>query len=37
MALVGVGVLLVTDRFTWLNSRFGFLNDWIQSAERALQ
>jgi cytochrome c-type biogenesis protein len=37
MALVAVGLLLVTDRFTWLNSRFGFLNDWIQSAERALQ
>ena len=35
--LVFVGLLLVTNRFTALNSRFAFLNDWIGSLERALQ
>ncbi|MEE2677686.1 MAG: hypothetical protein VX546_03815, partial [Myxococcota bacterium] len=35
--LVGVGLLLVTDRLTWLNTRFAFMNDWITAAERALQ
>ena len=35
--LVGVGVLLVTDRLSWLNTRFQFMADWISTAERALQ
>ena len=37
MVLVGVGLLLVTDQLSWLNSRFRFMNDWISAAERALQ
>ncbi|HJO25515.1 MAG: cytochrome c biogenesis protein CcdA [Myxococcota bacterium] len=37
MVLVGVGILLVTDRLSWLNTRFAFMNEWITSAERALQ
>lgn len=37
LVLVGVGGLLVADRFTALNSQFQFLNDWITAAERALQ
>lgn len=37
MVLVGVGFLLVTNQLTWLNSRFGFMNEWISAAERALQ
>jgi cytochrome c-type biogenesis protein len=35
--LVGVGMLLVTDRFSDLNRRFSFMSDWINAAERALQ
>ena len=35
--LVGVGVLLVTDRLSWLNTRFQFMAEWLSSAERALQ
>jgi cytochrome c-type biogenesis protein len=35
--LVGVGVLLVTDRLSWLNTRFQFMAEWISAAERALQ
>jgi len=37
LILVGVGLLLVTDRLTWLNTRFAFMNDWITAAERAIQ
>ena len=35
--LVGVGLLLVIDRLSWLNSRFSFMNEWVNAAERALQ
>jgi len=35
--LMGVGVLLVTDRMSALNSRFTFMTDFINAAERALQ
>ncbi|HEX5065459.1 MAG TPA: cytochrome c biogenesis protein CcdA [Myxococcota bacterium] len=35
--LVGVGMLLVTDRFSDLNRQFSFMSDWINAAERALQ
>lgn len=35
--LVGVGGLLLTDRLTWLNSRFSFMSDWVNAAEKALQ
>ena len=35
--LVGVGVLLVTDRLSWLNTRFQFMAEWISAAEKALQ
>jgi cytochrome c-type biogenesis protein len=37
LVLVGVGFLLVINRFTMLNGPFAFLNDFIASAERALQ
>ena len=37
LVLVGVGCLLVTDRFTALNSQFQFLDRWITAAEKALQ
>ena len=37
LVLVGVGMLLVTDQLTPLNSRFAFMNEWISTAERALQ
>lgn len=37
LVLVGVGVLLVTDQLSWLNSRFSFMNEWISAVERALQ
>ena len=35
--LVAVGGLLVTDRLSWLNSRFSFMSDWVNAAEKALQ
>jgi cytochrome c-type biogenesis protein len=35
--LVGVGVLLVTNQLSRLNSRFQFMTEWISAAERALQ
>jgi cytochrome c-type biogenesis protein len=35
--LVGVGVLLVTGRLSWLNTRFRFMADWLSAAERMLQ
>jgi cytochrome c-type biogenesis protein len=37
LVLVGVGVLLMTDQLSRLNSRFQFMNEWISAAERALQ
>lgn len=37
LVLVGVGLLLLTNQFTALNSQFQFLNDFINAAERALQ
>jgi cytochrome c-type biogenesis protein len=37
VVLVGVGLLLVTNRFTALNSHFAFLNHWITAVERSLQ
>ena len=37
MILVGVGMLLVTNQLTRLNSQFSFMNDWISAAEKALQ
>jgi cytochrome c-type biogenesis protein len=35
--LVAVGVLLVTDQFTTLNSRFTFMTKLVAAAERAIQ
>ena len=35
--LFGVGLLLITDSLSWLNSRFAFMNEWVNAAERALQ
>ena len=35
--LVGVGVLLLTDSLSLLNSRMRFMTDWLSAAERALQ
>ncbi len=35
--LVGVGLLLVTDRLSALNSRFQFMTEWVSAAERMLQ
>lgn len=37
LVLVGVGLLLMTNRFTALNSQFQFLNDFITATERAIQ
>jgi len=37
LVLVGVGLLLVTDRLTVLNSQFSFMTRWLSAAERALQ
>jgi cytochrome c-type biogenesis protein len=37
LVLVGVGILLVTDRLSDLNRRFAFMADLINAAERALQ
>jgi len=37
LVLVAVGVLLLTDRFTLLNSQFSFMTRWLSAAERALQ
>jgi len=37
LVLVGVGFLLAINRFTALNGPLAFLNDFIASAERALQ
>jgi cytochrome c-type biogenesis protein len=35
--LVGVGILLVTDQLTVLNSQFQFMNEWVSAAERMIQ
>jgi len=35
--LVAVGLLLVTDQFSALNSRFSFMNEWVAAAERFIQ
>ncbi|MCZ6782360.1 MAG: cytochrome c biogenesis CcdA family protein [Proteobacteria bacterium] len=35
--LMAVGVLLVTDQFSRLNSQFRFLTDFVNAAERVLQ
>jgi cytochrome c-type biogenesis protein len=35
--LMGVGVLLVTNQFSTLNSRFAFMAGWVEAAERAIQ
>ncbi len=37
LILMAVGMLLVTDQFTRLNSQFGFVADWLTRAEQALQ
>lgn len=37
LVLVGVGFLLLTDRFTMFNRQFSFLNDFVNAAERMLQ
>jgi cytochrome c-type biogenesis protein len=37
LVLVGVGFLLVTDQFSSFNSRFSFMGDFINAAEKALQ
>ncbi len=37
LILIGVGGLLLTDQLTVLNRRFAFMNDWITTAEQALQ
>jgi len=37
LVLVCVGLLLVTDQLTRLNSQFSFMNDWISAAEEALR
>src|SRR5262245_45226681 len=37
LVLVGVGFLLVINRFTALNGPLAFMNDFIAAAERALQ
>jgi hypothetical protein len=34
---VGVGILLMTDQFSTLNSRFSFMADLVAAAERAIQ
>lgn len=35
--MVGVGLLLITDSLSWLNSRFAFMNEWVNAAEGWLQ
>jgi cytochrome c-type biogenesis protein len=37
LVLVAVGLLIVTDRLTLLNSQFSFMTRWLSAAERALQ
>ncbi|MCH2171149.1 cytochrome c biogenesis protein CcdA [Myxococcota bacterium] len=35
--IVAVGLLLVTNQFTRLNSQFKFMTDWLAAAEKAIQ
>ena len=35
--LMAVGLLLVTNQFSILNSRFAFMAEWVAAAERAIQ
>jgi cytochrome c-type biogenesis protein len=35
--LMGVGVLLMTNRLSWFNAHFGFLADFVVAAEELLQ
>ncbi len=35
--LMAVGVLLMTDQFAMLNSKFSFMTRWVAAAERAIQ
>jgi len=35
--LVGVGILLLTNQLTALNSSFEFMNHWVSAAERMIQ
>ena len=35
--LMAVGVLLMTDQFATLNSKFSFMTSWVAAAERAIQ
>jgi cytochrome c-type biogenesis protein len=37
LILMAVGFLLLTNRFSALNTRFQFMADWLSAAERALQ
>lgn len=37
VVLMGVGLLLVTDQLSRLNSRFQFMAEWLSAAERAMQ
>jgi len=37
MLLMGVGVMLVTDQFSRLNSQFTFMTRWVTAAEKAIQ
>jgi hypothetical protein len=34
---VGVGVLVMTDKLTLLNSYFAFMNDWVEQLESWLR
>ncbi len=35
--LMGVGVMLVTNQFSALNSQFSFMARWVAAAEKAIQ
>jgi cytochrome c-type biogenesis protein len=35
--LMAVGVLLATNQFATLNSKFSFMTNWVAAAERAIQ
>jgi len=37
VVLMAVGMMLVTDQFSRLNSQFAFLTEWVSQAERGLQ
>ena len=34
---MAVGVLLLTDQFASLNSKFSFMTSWVAAAEQAIQ